>query len=130
MDETGVRFLSTTFPRTAMGAAFEATVEASQKHHDAALGKNGCYHLFRLPLHIEQRMHEEELARTSLPTKEEAMDTLASYAESQIQAPDGPVQIGVEKRILKEASIQELAAHYHSAFSRGIRSYPYFSADT
>jgi hypothetical protein len=50
-------------------------------------------------------------------------------ADASINAPDGPVQIGVEKKILTETSMRELAAHYHSAFLKGTRCYPYFSTE-
>jgi hypothetical protein len=45
-----------------------------------------------------------------------------------VQAPEGPVQIGVERKILTNESLKELASHYHSAFKQGIYCYPYFAA--
>lgn len=129
MDETGIKFLANSFPRSAAGAAFHATTEAAQRVHDAALGRIGCYHLFRLPLTIEDRLLEVRESNGDLPTKNDALAELAGMADAAIDAPDGPVQIGVEKKILTETSLRELAAHYHSAFSKGTRCFPYFSAD-
>jgi hypothetical protein len=34
----------------------------------------------------------------------------------------------VEKKIVTNDSLKELAAHYHSAFHQGIRCYPYFAS--
>lgn len=129
MDETGIKFLANSFPRSAVVAALHATTEAAQRTHDAALGRIGCYHLFRLPLSIEDRLVEVQGADGDLPSKDDALSELASMVDASIDAPDGPVQIGVEKRILTDTSLREMAAHYHSAFSKGIRCYPYFSAE-
>jgi hypothetical protein len=129
MDETGIKFLANSFPRSAEGAAFHATTEAAQRVHDAALGRIGCYHLFRLPLTIEDRLLEVRESNGNLPTKNDALAELASMADSAVNAPDGPVQIGIEKKILTETALRELAAHYYSAFSKGTRCYPYFSAE-
>ncbi len=130
LDDTGLRFLATTFPRSAPTAALEATVDAAERVHDQALGRVGCYHLFRLPPGVEDRLRSLGLEADSPTDQPAALEELSRLADAAIRAPAGPVQIGVEKRILTETSIQELAAHYHSAFSQGIRCYPYFSADT
>ena len=129
MDGTGIKFLANSFPRSAGAAAFHATTEAAQRIHDAALGRIGCYHLFRLPVPIEDRLLDLQESDGDPPSMEDALAELASIAGASIDAPDGPVQIGVEKRILTETSLGELAAHYHSAFAKGIRCYPYFSAE-
>jgi hypothetical protein len=50
-------------------------------------------------------------------------------ADARITAPAGPVQIGVEKKILTRNSVSELAAHYGSAFTQGIQCFPYFASD-
>ena len=39
-----------------------------------------------------------------------------------------PVQIGVEKHILRNTAVDELAKHYFDAFSTGRQVLPYFSA--
>lgn len=129
MEETGVKFLTNSFPRSAVSAAFHATSEAAQRVHDVALGRVGCYHLFRFPLTIEDRLLEVRETEGNLLSKDHALVELASMADVSINAPDGPVQIGIEKKILTENSICELAAHYHSAFAKGTRCYPYFSAE-
>lgn len=129
MDDTGIQFLSNAFPRSAAAAALHATTEAAQRVHDAALGRIGCYHLFRLPLAIEDRLLEIRSAAPAIPSKQDALAELAGMAGAPIDAPEGPVQIGVESKILTDAALRNLAAHYHSAFTKGIRCHPYFSAE-
>ena len=48
LDETGIRFLSTTFPRSAHSAAIQATSDAAQRIHDQSLGKVGGKFFFPL----------------------------------------------------------------------------------
>ena len=129
MDVTGIKFLANSFPRSARAAAFNSTTEAAQRVHDGALGRIGCYHLFRLPLSLENQLLEVTRFDGEWVSKDAALAELACVADAAINAPDGPVQVGVEKKILTETSLRELAAHYHSAFFKGIRCYPYFSAE-
>ncbi len=55
--------------------------------------------------------------------------SLKKLADAVIKAPAGPVQVGVERRIVTSTAIHELAAHYHSAFQEGIRCFPYFAPE-
>jgi hypothetical protein len=128
LDETGLKFLAMTFPRSADSAALEATLQAGQRIHDAAIGRIGTYHLFRLPTSIQQRLADASIQNVGLLPKEEALAELAKLGDPSIRAPEGPVQVGVEKKIATNDSIKELAAHYHSAFQQGIRCYPYFAS--
>ena len=128
LDETGLKFLAMTFPRSADSAALEATLQAGQRVHDAAIGRIGSYHLFRLPTSIQQRLADASIQHAGLRPKEEALEELARLGDPSIRAPEGPVQVGVEKKIVTNDSLKELAAHYHSAFQQGIRCYPYFAS--
>lgn len=135
LDATGSRFLENIFPRTARAAALRTTTEAACKVHDQALGRVGSYHLFRLPAALEDHL-EHELAKMDwteaskfIESREAAMDALKQLADAVIKAPAGPVQVGVERKILSATAINELAAHYHSAFQDGIRCFPYFAQE-
>ena len=135
LDQTGIRFLQTTFPRTAIAAGYRATTEAACRTHDQSLGRMGRYHLFRLPPEIEDqvelcagRMNWETLL-LQIGTPDSALAGLNELAEARITAPEGPVQIGVVRKLLTPVSIQEIAAHYHSAFISGIRCFPYFAPE-
>lgn len=128
LDELGIRFLATTFPRSAQQAALNATVDAAQRLHDESIGRIGTFHLFRLPAEVEERMETLEQLPVKDLNRDAAMQQLAQLADASIIAPEGPVQVGVEERIVTENSIRELAAHYLSAFKQGIHCYPYFGA--
>jgi hypothetical protein len=131
----GFRFLETVFPRTARTAALQSTSEAACTVHDRSLGRVGNYHLFRLPPALEDRLQQaiEELDWTAgakqIESPETAMETLQRLADAVVKAPEGPVQIGVERRILTSTAIHELAAHYYSAFHDGVRCFPYFAPE-
>jgi len=135
LDSTGIRFLETTFPRTAWAAALRSTTEAACLVHDHALGRVGNFHLFRLPPALEDQLeHALEridwiIARKHVESRTTAMDVLKRIADAVIKAPIGPVQVGTAHRILTPTSIQELAAHYHSAFQEGIHCFPYFAPE-
>lgn len=135
LSATGVRFLEATFPRTAWAAALRSTTEAACMIHDQALGRVGNFHLFRLPPvledqleHVVDKMDWAE-ARKQVESRDIAMDALKQMADALIKAPTGPVQVGVAHRILTPTAIQELAAHYYSAFQDGIRCFPYFAPE-
>lgn len=131
----GFRFLETVFPRTARTAALQSTSEAACMVHDRSLGRVGNYHLFRLPPALEDRLQQaiEEVdwsvVATLIESPETAMEALHRLADAVVKAPAGPVQVGVERRILTSTSIHELAAHYHSAFRDSICCFPYFAPE-
>ncbi len=133
LDPTGLQFLATTFPRTARLAGLRSITEAACRIHDQALGR-GAFHLFRLPLAIEERVEDAALEwigtidLDTLGSTEAALGNLAKVAGNHLIAPAGPVQIDVERKILNRTSLTELAAHYTSAFSQGIRCFPYFAS--
>jgi len=133
LDSTGCRFLSATFPRTFLVAGIRSATEAARLVHDSQIGRVGVFHLFRLPVDMEDRLevHLAEVpdswAKPALSDRNDALIELRQFAESRISAPKGPVQIGVPGKILTTASVSELAAHYESAFSGGFQCFPYFA---
>ena len=135
LNPTGLRFLGTVFPRTAHMAAVRSTTEAACLVHDKALGRVGNYHLFRLPPALEEqfetRLSEIEWSELAarIDSRDTAMVALKKLADAVVKAPSGPVQVGVERRILTATAIHEMAAHYHSAFQDGIRCFPYFAPE-
>jgi hypothetical protein len=135
LSDTGLRFLENIFSRTARNAAFVSACEAARLVHDKSIGRSGCFHLFRLPPDVESLL---EAARgdfdlgevwPTIRSEAEALATLDKLAESRIQAPVGPVQIGTAGRILRKDSVNEIAAHYASAFKGADKCFPYFAKD-
>jgi hypothetical protein len=134
LDTTGQRYLEMVFPRTKVQAGIRSTGEAARAVHDARIGKVGAYHLFRLPVELEDSMEhlidQEDLSSWMVDLKDQdaALTALDQLAQNQLDAPEGPVQVGTVKSILRKDSISELAAHYRSAMSKGRMCYPYFAA--
>jgi hypothetical protein len=134
LDPTGLRFLEMTFPRTARQAALRSTTEAAARIHDQALGRIGSYHLFRFPVALEGGLESAvdtlkcEITSPIVQSRDTAMAELKRLADSLVKAPEGPVQVGVESRMLTTTAVREVAAHYYSAFQEGIHCFPYFSA--
>jgi hypothetical protein len=101
--------------------------------HDRALGRVGNFHLFRLPPALEDQLDRSidtinwTEASQRVADSDAAMGRLNELADAVITAPEGPVQVGVEQRILTTTAVRELAAHYHAAFRAGIRCFPYFA---
>jgi hypothetical protein len=134
LDSTGMRFLETTFPRTAHKAALRSTIEVAARVHDQALGRIGSYHLFRFPVALEDGLESAidafdwSVSSSFIQSRDTALAELKRLADTTVKAPQGPVQVGLESRMLTTTAVQELAAHYHSAFSNAIHCFPYFSA--
>ena len=60
----------------------------------------------------------------------QSMDTALSLLEKmgheKINAPQGPVQIGVLNKIETDYAIEEIAKHYLNAFESNKQIFPYF----
>jgi hypothetical protein len=133
----GPRMLQTIFPRTAYQAALRSAIQAAALHHDKALGKRGVCHLFRLPIAVEERiaiamsqMDTNAWSELSVTNKDTALAILKQFEPSTISVQSGPVQVGTVGRLVTRQSLEELALHYHAAFTSGIACIPYFGAKT
>lgn len=136
LNSTGQEFLQIAFPRSALSAGVNSVSEAARKVHDARIGATGVYHLFRLPIEVEERLHRTLLEsdpagqselRKLISDRDTALARLRELAQELITAPEGPVQVGTEKTLFWKTSIEELAKHYYDAFAHGRQVLPYFS---
>ena len=132
LDATGTRFLQAIFPRTFHCAALRSTTEAARLVHDKRIGRVGVFHLFRLPVDIEDQLEAciadvDYGAMEAGLSRESALEELSRLSKSLLAAPEGPVQIGVPEKILTPMSVSELAAHYLSAFTKSSQCFPYFA---
>jgi len=134
LDPAGLRFLEMTFPRTAHKSALRSTIEAAAVIHDQALGRIGSYHLFRFPVAMADGLESAvdtlnwDITNPIIQSRDSAMAELKRLTDNFVKPPEGPVQVGVDSRIMTSTAVQEMAAHYYSAFQNGIRCFPYFSA--
>ena len=133
LGKTGPRILQAIFPRTAHQAAMRSVIQAASLHHDKSLGQRSVNHLFRLPLPVEERVgqvldsfSEQNWSTMTFENKEEALVKLKGLCPSGITVTPGPVQIGTVSRIISRGAINELAMHYHAAFTQGVQCLPYF----
>ena len=132
LNDTGLKFLEINFPRSVMSAGCTSVTEAAKRIHDARIGKSGVFHLFRFPASIEQTVHEAVMQvdgdsmRAKIGSPEVAMATLAEMVDATVDAPEGPVQVGAETKILTASAVAEVAKHYLDAFSNDKTTVPYF----
>ena len=133
LNKTGLQFLEINFPRTALSAGCNSVIEAAKRLHDDRIGKGGVYHLFRFPTVLEEDLHRNLLLADSnaylplLESKESAMEALAEMLKDTVGSPEGPVQIGIFKGMVKDSDILELAIHYYDAFRTEKMCFPYFT---
>ncbi|MGY6215758.1 BrxE family protein [Methylolobus aquaticus] len=127
-------FLQPVFPRSHLAAAYHGVVEAGRRLHDQHIGIGRVFHLFRLPEEQERELHEIALRTPMLKSLTEstacgeaAMAELARIAQGGLVAPDGPVKVGTRRTLLSGEAVEDVARHYHDAFRRGIRCFPYFT---
>ena len=135
LDATGRGFLERPFPRTAAHAALRSASEAAGRAHDAAIGRVGVFHLFRLPIEQEESLDlrlagvtETELV-SLLASQANALASLESLAGKNIAPVSGPILVGQEKQIGTPVSVGQLAAAYLSAFKAGVQTFPYFAKE-
>ena len=135
LNPTGLQFLEINFPRSAFAAGVSSVTEAAKRLHDEFIGKGNVYHLFRFPSSVEEAIHEQLMANTGqlvpdvLDTKM-ALEKLKEFTSNVVDAPEGPIQIGTEKKMLSVLAVDELARHYHNAFSNGKMCFPYFTVES
>lgn len=129
MSSASDSFISPIFNRSTQLAKYNGVKEAAALKHDEYIGVGLVYHLFRLPEMIEQQLHErvlEDMKRFNFTTNEEAFAELEKLCDGINEKGEGPVYIGTLEQVKLEATIQKVAALYHSAFKSELKVYPYF----
>ncbi|MFT0546048.1 BrxE family protein [Allopusillimonas ginsengisoli] len=128
---TATAFLAPIFNRSLFLAQYQGATAAAAKVHDEAIGVGRIYHLFRLPIGLEQAAAEALndpafvlSLQTHLVSQEQGMVRLEQLAAKQEAASPGPVSLGQIGDDL-ELALKRAAGVYHSAFALGIQSYPY-----
>lgn len=126
-------FLEPVFTKTPCLARYHGVCEAARRLHDEHLNVGG-FHLFRLPEEIEQDLHGmmqsdvgETLTARSTQSRGAAMDALSHLAVAGRPASDGPTAVGTIAELASEQTLGLIAEVYWSAFTQGIRAYPYLT---
>lgn len=128
---TATAFLAPIFNRSLYLAQYHGVTAAAAKVHDEAIGVGRIYHLFRLPIGLEQAsadvLHDAAFVQTMqarLASRELALARLVELAEKAESVSPGPVSLGQMSQDLK-AELQRVAGFYCAAFSSGIQTFPY-----
>lgn len=132
LSPTGISFLERIYPRSKFAAAVRSATRAAMDIHDANIGKGEVFHLFRI-----SRFHERgvdnllkersgELEAMFLPVLDNKSELLAKMqviaGSVEVDSAVGPVKIDQGNKKI----VQELAAAYWCAFSKGTHVFPYF----
>jgi hypothetical protein len=132
LNETGSSFLAPIFNNSLFLAQFNGVTAAAAKIHDADIGVGYIYHLFRLPISLEQAsaeaFHDKLFTQTlkdNLSSQGLALARLANLATKLEIALPGPQSLGLMKDDLS-LQLKSAAGIYLSAFTIGIKSFPYF----
>lgn len=135
LSPTGRRYLEFNFPRTVLSAGINSVSHAAKELHDRRIGRNGVFHLFRLPHAIEQDLHlllagdyKHELDEV-IQGRDRAMKALAELAEGEKVESEGPSRISAIGQMTHRPSLRKLAACYFWAFESGKQTFPYFTGE-
>ncbi len=128
---TATAFLAPIFQRSLFHARYQGATAAAAKAHDEAIGVGRIFHLFRLPIGHEQAaadsLLDEEFVRDiqiHLRDRDQALARLAQIGVTHEAATAGPMAVGEMADELTPL-LQRTAALYHSAFSAGIKTFPF-----
>ena len=130
--EASRRSLELLFPQTATRAALESVTEAARRKHDDRLGGGPkTFHLFRLPVHLEDRLagwlaSSDSVLPWAPVTREDAMAQLQRVARSSEVGGEGQIRMGKPARLNHETAFAEMAGVYLRAARDGVRAVPYF----
>jgi hypothetical protein len=119
-------FLTYIFPKsTKENSTF--FLEAIRLSVDSEVGAN-YYHLFRLPVEIEEQLHKISLSNDELiNNKQIASKILKELTDGLIVDQNmGPVNIGASDQLGIE-TVQIIAAQYYSAFNNNYKVHPYLN---
>jgi hypothetical protein len=129
---TAAAFLAPIFNRSLFLAQYQGVTAAASNMHDEAIGVGRIFHLFRLPIGLEQASADAlgdatfvHGLKANLANKVIALARLAELGGQIEVASPGPVSLGQMSDDLS-AELQRAACFYHLAFQVEIQTYPYF----
>lgn len=129
---TATAFLAPIFNRSLFLAQYQGATAAAANVHDEAIGVGRIFHLFRLPIGLEQAsaeaLNDVEFVQTlqaNLVNRELAMARLADLAEKAESVSPGPISVGYMRQDLN-AELKRAAGLYFAALNSGIKTFPYF----
>lgn len=128
---TATAFLAPIFNRSLFLAQYQGVTAAAAKVHDDAIGVGRIYHLFRLPIELEQAAADAlnnatfvQTLQSKLASRETAQARLAELAGTVESSMPGPVSLGLISRDIG-AELQRAAGFYFAALTTEIQTFPY-----
>lgn len=128
---TAAAFLGPIFNRSLFLAQYQGVTAAAAKVHDEAVGVGRIYHLFRLPISLEQASADAlnnaafvKTLQVRLSDRQSALVRLAELAERAESVLPGPISLGQMSEDLG-TELQRAAGIYCSALTAGIQTFPY-----
>lgn len=120
-------FLGYIFPKS-INQKMDFFLDPSRHLVDAEVGAN-YYHLFRLPIQVEEKLFKMAKFQPNDQSisEEDSLEFLKKLAEDLfIEQHHGPINIGSSEHIDSDI-IRTLAAHYLSAFENDYKVHPYLN---
>ena len=128
------QFLKIILPRTYFSAALKsATIVAANEHDDGKTASAGMYHLFRLPIELEDTVSKHvhsftgNAARTIISSPESAITSLRNLAKDAKYRSGGGGPTKVGEHGYDAATLSYICAAYLDAFEKQRPVYPYFT---
>lgn len=128
---TAAAFLTPIFNRSLFLAQYHGVTAAAAKVHDESIGVGRIFHLFRLPIGLEQASADAlndvlfvQTIQAKLGGRELAMARLAELAINTESTSSGPVSLGQMSQDL-EPELRRTAGFYFAALTSGIQTFPY-----
>lgn len=124
--DTAKDFLSFPFPKS-INRNTSFYLEPIRYLIDEEVGAN-YYHLYRLPVEIEEQLHKTNFTDEKLIESEEAaLEILQQLSEGlSVDTSQGPVNIGASDNLNRD-TIQAFAGHYYNAFKNNYKVHPYLN---
>jgi hypothetical protein len=137
LSPTGLKYLDYNFPRTSLSAGIHGATEAALALHDERIGRGRVFHLFRLPVEQEEKIHRDLMDVAGhqdllklIASKDAAMGALSEVAgDVDASSARGPVRLSLLKKRDRKSIHRQMAAIYLSAFSNGEFAFPYFEEE-
>ena len=128
---TAVVFLEPIFNRSLFLAQYQGATAAAAKVHDEAIGVGRIYHLFRLPIGLEQALADAlsdpaftKVIQVNITSQELAIARLKELAADTESASPGAVSLGEMSDDIAH-DLRRAASFYHAAFCSEVQSFPY-----
>jgi len=124
--DSSLEFFKYVFPRSS-NARIITAIDIAKEIVDKNVGVNS-YHLFRMPIEIEEHIHRKLMTSETInPTKENVLKNLDNLSNGlPTDDKPGPKYLGNSENLDLD-TVQAMAAEYLNAFNNGYQVHPYLN---